>query len=279
MDPIFVQFGPLTIRWYGLLLTLAIFAGYAIAERIVKERGHDVELFGRAAFWAVVFGVVGARLVYVVTSWPQFAGDPGRILAIWQGGLAFHGAILGGVAAFYYFYRRYRAPIYDYLDAAIPGVALGVVAGRLGNLMNGSDTVGRLTSLPIGFTWPDWASGFPGICTATGDLAFGPCAGAVVRGPVHLTQIYGALIGVVLFFLALRWLAARKPPGYVFWQFVLWYSLLRSVFEEPFRLNPLWWPVYLNEKLGIGFFTATQLVSIPLILLAGYMLRRMEAKR
>jgi len=56
---------------------------------------------------------------------------------------------------------------------------------------------------------------------------------------------------------------------------VLWYSLLRSLIEEPFRLNPLWWPVYVNDKLGIGFFTATQLVSIPLILLSLYMLWRM----
>ena len=278
MDPIFVQFGPLTIRWYGLLLTLAIFAGYALAERRIKARGLDVELFSRAAFWAVVFGVIGARLVYVLTSWGEFAGNPARIFAVWEGGLSFHGAILGGAAAFYYFAKRYGAPLYEYLDAALPGVALGIIAGRIGNLMNGTDTVGRLTSLPLGFTWPEWARAFPGICTSTGQLAWGYCAGEVVRGPVHLTQIYGALIGVILLVLTWRWLKANKPPGWAFWNFIFWYSLLRSVIEEPFRLNPLWWRVYVNDELGIGLFTATQLVSVPLMLLAWYMKRKLEAK-
>jgi len=60
MDPIFIEIGPITIRWYGLLITAAIFAGFYIAERIVKARGHDPEQFSRVAFWAVVFGVVGA---------------------------------------------------------------------------------------------------------------------------------------------------------------------------------------------------------------------------
>ena len=274
MDPIFIQIGPLTIRWYGLLLTLAIFLGYHLAERIVKARGHDPEQFSRAAFWAVVAGVVGARAVYVLTSWPEFAADPLRALYVWEGGLSFHGAILGGILAFLSFYWRERTPLWDYLDAAVPGVALGVIAGRIGNLMNGSDTVGRLTSLPIGFTWPEWATGFPGICTATGKLAFGYCPGEVVRGPVHLAQVYGALVGVLLLVASYFWLRAKKPPGYVFWQFVFWYSLLRSVIEEPFRLNPLWVKVYENPELGIGLLTATQLVSIPLILLSGYMLFR-----
>ncbi len=278
MDPIFIEIGPLTIRWYGLLITAAIFIGYTIAERIVKARGHDVELFSQAAFWAVIAGVVGARVVYVLTSWQDFAGDPVRALYIWQGGLSFHGGILGGIAVFYFFAKRHGAPVYDYLDAALPGVALGIIAGRIGNLMNGSDTVGRLTTLPLGFTWPDWAVGFPGICTSTGDLAWGYCAGEIVRGPVHLTQIYGALVGLILLVLVWRWLK-RGTPGYAFWNFVLAYSLLRSLIEEPFRLNPLWWPVYQNDQLGIGLFTATQLVSIPLILVAWYMLRRMGEQR
>jgi len=274
MDPIFIQIGPLTVRWYGVLITLAIFIGYEIAERIVRMRGLDPERFSRVATWAVFGGVVGARAVYVLTNLGDFAQDPLRALYIWEGGLSFHGGILGGILVFLYYYWKERIPIYDYLDAAVPGVALGIIAGRIGNLMNGSDTVGRLTSLPVGFTWPEWAEGFPGICTATGDLAFGFCAGEVVRGPVHLTQIYGALIGLVLLVASYFWLKAKKPSGYAFWQFVFWYSLLRSLLEEPFRINPLWLPVYENPELGIGFFTATQLVSIPLILLSGYMLLR-----
>lgn len=275
MDPTMIEIGPFRIAWYGFFLTVAIFAGFEVAKRILKRWGFDPNQFEQAAFWAVVWGVVGARIGYVITSPGEFVRNPVEALYIWHGGLSFHGAIIGGVLVFYYYYRRYGYPIMAYLDASMPGVAIGIMAGRLGNFMNGSDTVGRLTNLPIGFTWPQSATGFPGICKSTNDLAFGGCLGEIVRGPVHLTQIYGLLIGLVLLFLAFYWIRQNRPFGYVFWQFVLWYSVLRSVFEETFRLNPLWWRVYENDQIGIGLFTATQLISIPLVILAIIMLRRL----
>ncbi len=276
MDPIMIEIGPLVIRWYGFLITAAIFIGYFLARRYVAAKGYDPDQFEEAVFWSVIAGVIGARLVYVLTSWGGFADNPISALYIWQGGLAFHGGMLGGLIPMVYFARKHGVPPYVYLDAALPGVALGIIGGRLGNLMNGSDTVGRLTDWAVGYTWPDWAAGFPGICTTTGKLAWGICSGEVVRGPVHLTQIYGVLIGLVLLGLVFYWWKQNRPPGWAFWNFVLWYSLLRSLVEEPFRLNPLWWPVYVNERAGIGFFTATQLASIPLIALALYMLWRMN---
>jgi phosphatidylglycerol:prolipoprotein diacylglycerol transferase len=100
-----------------------------------------------------------------------------------------------------------------------------------------------------------------------------------VRGPVHFAQLYGVVIGLVLLLLAVYWLRQNRAYGYVFWQFVLWYSLLRSVFEETFRLNPLWIPVYVGEQAGIGLFTATQIVSVPLIILAVLMLLRWKGGR
>jgi len=135
--------------------------------------------------------------------------------------------------------------------------------------------VGRLTTLPIGFTWPEWAKGFPGVCPGIDDISQIYQCAELVRGPVHLTQVYGAVVGLILLFLSLYWLRKRPFYGYAFWQFVLWYSVLRSVLEEPFRLNPLWLPVYRNDELGIGLFTATQVVSLPLVLLSLYMLRRL----
>ncbi len=270
-----IQIGPLAVRWYGFLLTLAVFLGYTLALRRIRAWDLDPEAFERAAFWAVVFGVVGARLGYVLTSPGPFLQNPLEILYVWHGGLSFHGAILGGALAFYYFYRRYSYPLWSYLDAATPGVALGIIAGRIGNLMNGSDTVGRLTSLPIGFIWPEWATGFPGVCPGIDDISQIWQCTELLRGPVHLTQVYGALVGLILLPLSYRWLRrAKERPGYAFWKFVLWYSVLRFGIEEPFRLNPLWLPVYRNDELGIGLFTATQVISLPLILLALYMLRR-----
>jgi len=277
MDAAGIKLGPLSISWHGLLIVLAIFVGIEIAKRLLKRWGHDPQGFEQAVFWAVVWGVVGARLLYVITSPQAFIANPMSILEVWRGGLSFHGGMIGGLLAFLYFHKRRQLPFYPYLEATLPGVALGIIGGRIGNYLSGWDSAGRLTTLPIGYTFPP-GSMFPGICTSTFDLAYGACAGTVVRGPVHLTQIYGAAIGLVLLLALWLWLRPGRPYGYAFWQFVLWYSLLRWVFEEPFRLNPLWVRVYENTSLGIGFLTATQIFTLPLIVLAIWMLWRLRRK-
>lgn len=280
MDPTMIEIGPFRIAWYGFFLTVAIFAAFEMAKRILKRWGHDTDAFEQAAFWAVVWGVIGARVGYVITSPGDFIRDPLQAFYIWQGGLSIHGAVVGGLLAFLYYGRRYGYPIGAYMDAVIPGIGVGIIAGRLGNYMNGSDTIGRLTNWPIGFTWPE-NSFFPFICKATGEVATAAtnCATELVKGPVHLTQIYGALVGVIVLVLAYIWLRQDKPYTYVFWQGILWYSVLRFFIEEPFRLNPLWVPVYENNVIGFGFFTATQIISIPLIIWAIIALSRLKGGR
>jgi len=282
MDPILFKLGGLEVRWYGLFLVLAIFAGFEIAKRILKGWGYNPERFEQITFWAVIWGVIGARIGYVLTSPSEFNANPIEALYIWKGGLSFHGAILGGIIPYVYAYYRYQIPVWAYLDAVVPGIALGVIAGRLGNIMNGSDTVGRLTTWPIGFTWPVWAKGFPGVCKGINDISeVSQClaTGTLVRGPVHFTQLYGVIIGLILLLLAFYWMRQNRAYGYVFWQFVLWYSILRAGIEETFRLNPLWIKAYLNPQAGIGFFTATQIISIPLIIVALVLLARWKKNR
>jgi phosphatidylglycerol:prolipoprotein diacylglycerol transferase len=296
MHPIFLQIGGFSIRWYGVLITLGILIGVVIAQRFARRRGLNVQLLGDMIFWCVIWGLVAARATYVITSYHQFIGASFfQMIDIRAGGISIQGGLLGGILVLLYYQRRYKINLYRYADLMAPGVALGIIGGRIGNFFNGSDTVGRLTDWPIGFTWPkpgtpilgifrsasNW-TGFPGICTNNGHgqmvLAGGYCAGKVLRGPVHLTDAYGVLIGVILLIASYYWLRSRRP-GWVFWQFLLWYSILRSLVEEPFRLNPLWWPVYLSQGLhkpGIGFFTAAQLASIPVIILSAYMLYRIR---
>ena len=94
----------------------------------------------------------------------------------------------------------------------------------------------------------------------------------------HPAQIYGSLIGLILL-ISHNILARRNPPrGVLFWSFAFWYSVLRAVFEETTRANPLYWPVYVNEAYGLGFFTLTHLVTPPILLFTWYMLRRARAK-
>lgn len=285
MDPIFLQLGTLSIAWYGVLIAGAIFAGSVVALNYAKARGLNTELFLDSALYLVIAGVVGARLLYVITSPSAFfgpGGNPLDALKVWHGGLSIHGGVLGVVLALHWFMRKHGENAWKYLDLLMPAAAFGIIGGRLGNIMNGTDTGGRLTDWAIGFSWPA-----PGTETfgAIGKLIFGEplwqyappvCYNVPFGEPctVHFTQLYGALIGVVLIGVVFWALAQHNPPGTVFWQFVLWYSLLRSVFEEPFRDNPLSWNVYEDTAGGVGLFTMTQLASVVLIIIAAVIIGR-----
>ena len=305
MDPILLQIGPLAVRWYGTLIALGVLAGTLWTLRAARRRGIDPDALLDLAPWLVVAGIIGARLVYVLTSPGAFFGPNGSFVdafKVWQGGISIHGGILGVLLATWIFARARDLDFWSVMDVLTPIGAFGIIGGRIGNFMNGSDTTGRLTDWPIGFTWPEpgvdtfgavgrfifgdnlWA-GYPGVCSLGSYIPLSQClqqGGEIVRGPVHLTQIYGALVGVILIPILLWALRRSRTPGFVFANFVIWYSVLRSVIEEPFRDNPLFWQVYLSEGMdaaGVGIFTLTQLVSIPIVLVAVYALLVMDPEQ
>lgn len=297
MHPVLVSIFGFSIAWYGVLITAGVLVGAVLAQSLATRRGLNADLLGDMIFWAVLWGVVGARVFYILTSPGEFQGASFlQLINIRQGGISIHGGVIFGVAVILYYQWRHHISFYRYADTMLYGLALGIIGGRIGNYFNGSDTLGRLTGWKIGYTWPNPGSpilglfkakenwtGFPGVCyNPPQDTKLEPaqffCSGQYLRGPVHLTQIYGAIIGVVLLVATYYWLRSKRP-GWAMWSFVLWYSALRSVFEETFRLNPLWWKVYLNEgpnAQGIGLFTATQLFSIPIIIVAAFMLYRIS---
>jgi phosphatidylglycerol---prolipoprotein diacylglyceryl transferase len=291
MHPELLNIFGFKIAWYGVLITLGVLIGTVLAGRIAQQRGLNTKLLSDMTIWVVLWGVVGARLMYIATNPSQFIGAP---FMHWintrEGGIAIHGGVIFGILVILYYQWRYKINFYRYADLMIPGLALGIMGGRLGNFFNGSDTMGRLTGWAGGFIWPkpgdpilgvfksdlNW-TGFPGLCrtdTSVDILPQSLCHGEYLRGPVHLTQIYGVIIGLMLLVAGFYWLRSKRP-GWATWQFILWYSVLRAGWEETFRLNPLWWKVYLNEGTnapGIGLFTATQLFSIPIIIVAVVML-------
>lgn len=285
MDPIFLQIGPLSIAWYGLLIAGAVFVGSVFTIKAARKRGLNVELLLDSALWLVISGVVGARLLYVLTSPSAFFGPGGNVIdafKVWQGGLSIHGGFLFVVVTLYFFMKKRGQDAWPYLDVLMPIAAFGIIGGRLGNIMNGSDTGGRLTNWAIGFTWPEVGTETFG---ALGRAIFGaplwqygpPVCRQVPFGEscvVHFTQAYGALVGVLLVGIVFYGLSRKTTPGTVFWQFIFWYSLLRSVIEEPFRDNPLVWSVYEDHVGGVGLFTMTQLASVLLMVLAVVMLMR-----
>jgi phosphatidylglycerol---prolipoprotein diacylglyceryl transferase len=283
MDPIIVTIGPLALRWYGVLIALGVVAGAVWTLRAARARGLDAEWLLDMAPWMVGAGIIGARLVYVITSPSAFfgpGGEPLRALYVWEGGVSIHGAVVGIMLVLAWRARLKGYDLWRYLDVLAPVAAFGIIGGRIGNFMNGTDTGGRLTDWPIGFTWP--APGTPTL-GEFGRLVFGEplwlyappvCRTLPFGDPcvVHLTPAYGALVGVALVGIIAWALARTRVPGAVFLHLVVWYSVLRSVLEEPFRDNPLPWPAYYDAAGGVGLFTLTQLMSVPIVLIALYLL-------
>ena len=210
-DPVAFSIGPLAVRWYGLMYLLGFgFAWRLGLRRIAQGQAPiDRQQFDDLIFYAVLGVILGGRLGYVLFYKPgYYAGHPLEIPAIWQGGMSFHGGLLGVMLAMAIAARRHRVPYLGIMDFVAPLVPLGIAAGRMGNFING-ELWGRPTDLPWGM-----------IFRGAGDL------------PRHPSQLYEfALEGLVLF--ALLWWFSSTPRrrGQVSALFLIGYGCLRFLAE------------------------------------------------
>jgi phosphatidylglycerol:prolipoprotein diacylglycerol transferase len=145
--PTLIELGPLTIRWYGLLIASAVLIGVSLSQYLAKRRKVNPDLLGDLAIWLVLAAIPSARLYYVLFEWEQYAQRPDQIIAIWNGGIAIHGAILGGTLATIIFARIQKISVWQLADLVVPSLILGQAIGRWGNFFN-SEAFGRPTNLP-----------------------------------------------------------------------------------------------------------------------------------
>ena len=145
--PLVVQLGPFALRWYGLLIAIAVLLGLSLATRLGRARGIDPALIADLLPVLVLGAVIGARSYYVALEWRQYSGNWLDALAIWRGGIAIHGALLGGSIATLLYCRWRRQAFWPLLDVLVPAVALGQAIGRWGNFFN-SEAFGLPTNLP-----------------------------------------------------------------------------------------------------------------------------------
>jgi len=260
IDPIAIQIGPLAIRWYALAYLAGILLGWAYAVRLLRQpelwpRGQapaTVAQMGDFITWATLGIILGGRLGYVVFYNPgYYLEHPAEILHVWQGGMSFHGGLLGVIVAILWFARQQRLRLGSFADLIACVAPIGLLFGRLANFING-ELWGRVSDAP-------WAVVFPG----AGDA------------PRHPSQLYeAALEGVVLFAVIAvlsRWTGALKLPWLVTGVFVGGYGAARSyveLFREP------------DAHIGFlgGGLTMGMALSMPMILiglgLIGAALRR-----
>jgi phosphatidylglycerol:prolipoprotein diacylglycerol transferase len=211
-----VELGPFTLRAFGLALVLA----FAFGAWLSFRRGRSVRIpesfMNEVVQVALVAGIVGARLQYVIANWHEFAPEPWRAFAVWEGGLTYYGGAILATFATLWWGKHRGVPLLMVGDVLAPAVAVGDGIGRLGCFMNGC-CYGRPSDVP-------WAVQFPPDSFADRVL------GAV---HVHPTQIYQSLWGFGVGFFLL-WLGLRRERGLIFWTFLILLPLGR-ILLDPFR--------------------------------------------
>jgi phosphatidylglycerol:prolipoprotein diacylglycerol transferase len=239
IDPIAFSVGPLAVRWYGLMYLAGFAAGWWLGvRRIAKGQAPITRAQLDDLLFLIVLGVIlGGRLGYVLFYKPgYYAAHPLEIFYIWQGGMSFHGGLLGVMLAMVFAARRHGVDWLRLMDFIAPLCPLGFAAGRLGNFING-ELPGRVTDLP-------WGMVFPG-------------AGDAPRHPSQLYQF--ALEGVVLF-IVLWWFSSKpRPRGQVSAMFLLGYGVLRFIAE--FGREPDSFIGYLALGLTMGQWLCLAMIA------------------
>jgi len=225
--PLLFQLGPFAVRWYGLLIATAVLVGLALATRLGRARGIDPSLIADLLPLLVLGAVVGARIYYVLLEWRQYSADWPSALAVWRGGIAIHGALIGGTLTTVLYCRWRRLRFWPLLDVLVPAVALGQAIGRWGNFFN-SEAFGLPTDLP-------WKLAIPAANRPPEFLA---------QLYFHPTFLYESLwnLGVCALLLLLFRAASRGrielPAGAMSCIYLMAYSSGR-VWIEGLRLDPL----------------------------------------
>ena len=253
--PLLFQLGPFSLRWYGLLIAIAVLLGLLLATRLGRQRGIEPALIADLLPILVLAAVVGARLYYVIFEWRQYQLNWLDALAVWRGGIAIHGALIGGTIAVILYCRWRHIAFWNLLDVLVPSVALGQAIGRWGNFFN-SEAFGLPTELPWKLTIP----------FANRPVEF------LDQTTFHPTFLYESLwnLGVVALLLLLFRRASQGnlqlPAGALSCVYLLSYSTGR-LWIEGLRIDPLC--LAGTPPFCEGGLRMAQLVSLVLIGVGG----------
>lgn len=245
-DPVAISLGPLQVHWYGLMYLIGFYGCWWLGVRRTRL-GHvhwKQNEVGELLFYIVMGVILGGRLGYTVFyNFSGFAADPLVILRIWEGGMSFHGGLIGVVVAEFLFARRTGRHVFDVADFTAVLVPFGLLTGRIGNFING-ELWGAPTDMP-------WGMVFPGA---------GP-------EPRHPSMLYEAILEGAVLLAVLLWFARRPRPALAAsGLFLLLYGVFRSLVELV-RVPD----AHIGYLAG-GWLTMGQVLSLPMIIAGAAML-------
>ncbi len=245
IDPVAIEFGIFNIHWYGIIIALAIITSFSLVMYLSKKSNVSSEFFLDFFIIGIPVGIIGARIYFVLFNLSYYLNNPLQIIAVWQGGLAIHGAIIGGVVVLIVLSKKRNISFWKVTDLLAPALILGQAIGRWGNFIN-QEAYGSIVS-------EEFINHFP---------AFIKNQMFIEGSYHHPTFLYESVWNLLMFFF-LIWLINKefKKDGDVFFTYLIGYSIGRYFIEE-LRTDSL---MFLNIQLA-------QLISVLLIVFAIIML-------
>ncbi|WP_134684429.1 prolipoprotein diacylglyceryl transferase [Brevibacillus migulae] len=238
IDPIAISLGPIDVHWYGIIMGLAFFLGTYLARYNARKAGYDPDHVLNMVVWIIPAAIVCARTYYVIFEWDQYRDNIISALYVWQGGLAIHGGLIGGVLAGTLYIRKHGLPFLVFGDLLMPSVILGQAIGRWGNFINQEAHGGEVSA--------EFMANFPAFIR---DQMF-------INGHYyHPTFLYESIWNLLVFAILMAMLyRLKKFDGQVLFSYLILYSLGRF-FIEGMR----------TDSLYFAGLRVAQLVSLTLI--------------
>ncbi|MGB6407857.1 MAG: prolipoprotein diacylglyceryl transferase [Planococcus donghaensis] len=243
IDPIAFSLGPIDVRWYGVIITAGIIIAFLVGQREMVKRGLHPDFLTDLLIWAVPLAIIGARIYYVSFEWEQYKDKPADIIAIWNGGIAIHGALIASIIVAYVFTKKRNMSFLKVADILAPSILIGQAIGRWGNFINQEAHGGEVSrSFLESLFLPDWIINQMYI-------------DGVYYHPTFLYESLWSLAGIIILLLLRK---VNLVRGELFFFYVIWYSAGRF-FIEAMRTDSLY---------VVGELRAAQLVSVMAIILA-----------
>lgn len=242
MNRTLIKLGPISIYWYSVMIALGFLAAMVVCLTEVKRKKLDIEKYSNMVFYTVLFGILGARIYYVLFNLDYYLKMPSEILKVWHGGLAIHGGIIAGILVVYFYTKKYKMNFLKTLDISVVGIIIAQAIGRWGNFFN-QEAFGKLTTKAVLIK-----QRIPNFIIERMYID-----GAYYQ-PTFLYESVWNLIGFIIMLFLRR--TKKLKVGYLTGFYLIWYSIGRC-FIEYFR----------SDSLMLGTIKVAQLISLSLIVI------------
>jgi phosphatidylglycerol---prolipoprotein diacylglyceryl transferase len=221
-----LKLGGLNVYSYGAMLALAFICGTLLAAIRGHKQGIDKNKIMDLSFYIAISSILGARIMFVALNWGYYFSNPLEMVKLWEGGLVFYGGLISAFIVAVFFLIKNKLPILKVLDIFAAPLALGIAIGRIGCFLNGC-CYGKI-SQRFGISYPAWDNP-PAFAQQVTDGLISSHAQCSL--PVLPTQLYLSASCLAIFFILWRLEQNRRFPGFLFWVFILLYSLTRFIIE------------------------------------------------